>query len=187
MRTPRHRVRIREGKAENGTRTGFCGRLVREVRGKRRLTTQSFLSVAIGSILAARRMSLRRAVSEPKVRQLGGRVTARAFSEMRRWAPRHELPPVYRPSRSCPMAAVLVHRMIRALQRDHQGPPPCPCARVVDGHLVFQRIRPGPGEALDDMQLLPGPAHEAAGFVIGAVSTTRVSPSQCPRESPSHC
>src|SRR5262245_35653315 len=65
------------------------------------------------------------------------------------------------------VAAVFVHRMIRATQRDHQTPRLGPRARVIDRHLVFQSIRSGLSEALGDMQLLAGPAHEAAGFVVG--------------------
>src|SRR6185436_4321548 len=73
------------------------------------------------------------------------------------------------------VAAVFVHRMIRAAQRDHQTPRPGPRARVIDRHLVLQSIRPGLSEALDDVQLLAGPAHEAARFVVGSLDDESIA------------
>ena len=67
------------------------------------------------------------------------------------------------------VAAIFVHRMISALQRNHQAPRPRPCAGVVDGYLVSQRVRRSPGQALNNVQLFAGPAHEASRLVVGRI------------------
>src|SRR5215510_4683965 len=79
------------------------------------------------------------------------------------------------------VTAVLVHRMIRAAQWDHQTPRLGPRARVIDRHLVLQRAWSGLGEAFDDVQLLAGPAHEAAGFVVGRLDDEGVPLPMSPR------
>src|SRR5712691_2623114 len=88
------------------------------------------------------------------------------------------------------VARVFVHLFFRIDLRPgkHSGPRARPSCRIGDGEFVIDRVRPDAGKPLDKLKMSgfaswnTTPVSERK-FVV---STTSVSPSQCPRESPSH-